>query len=62
MSAQMWIEYAYRNDSDGGITPMGLQFRPDEKQPDVFLEFLDGEHVTPVKRYVTAGEWERVNP
>ena len=55
----MWIEYGYRH-GDGRITHMGLKFTPQEKQPDVFLDRIDGEPVTPVKRFVTAGEWERV--
>lgn len=59
--SMMWVEYGYRH-GDGRVTDMGLKFRLDEKQPDVFLERIDGEAVTPVKRYVTAGEWERVHP
>jgi hypothetical protein len=57
--SQMWIEYGYRN-NDGRVTLISLRCLPDEPQPDVFLTILDGEPVTPVRRFVTAGEWERI--
>jgi hypothetical protein len=59
--ATMWIEYGYRHE-DGRVTDMGLKYRPEEAQPRPaeMLHVIAGEQVTPVKRYVTAGEWERV--
>lgn len=57
--SQMWIEYGYRH-SDGRVTPEGVKYLPNEPQPDTFLTRLDGEAVQPIKRYVTAGDWERV--
>jgi hypothetical protein len=57
--SQMWIEYGYRH-NDGSVTPMNVRYLPNEPPPDTFLLVLNGEPVTPIKRYVTAGDWERV--